>query len=161
VSRVARLECVILIGLQGSGKTTFYRSAFGASHAHVSQDLFPSARDKARRQQRLLSAAFAEGRSVVVDNTNATVASRAPLIALAREWDAEVVGYYFDVSTREAVARNARRSGRARVGNVAIFATAKRLEPPTPAEGFDRLYRVRPRDEARFEIFDEDAGSSP
>jgi hypothetical protein len=29
------------------------------------------------------------------------------------------------------------------VPGVAVFATAKRLQPPTPAEGFDAVYRVR------------------
>jgi predicted kinase len=146
------MECVILVGLQGSGKTTFYRTHFAATHAHVSLDLFPSVRDKARRQHSALTAAFQAGQSVVLDNTNATVASRAPSIALARELGAEVVGYHFDVRTREAVARNAQRSGRGRVANVAIFATAKRLEPPSRAEGFHRLYHVRPLDDQRFEI---------
>jgi hypothetical protein len=35
------LECVILIGLPASGKTTFFMRYFGATHRHVSQDLWP------------------------------------------------------------------------------------------------------------------------
>ena len=45
---------------------------------------------------------------------------------------------------RECLARNARREGKARVPDVAIFATAKMLVPPSREEGFDELYRVRP-----------------
>jgi hypothetical protein len=42
-------ECIVLVGLQGAGKTTLYRQRFGASHAHVSMDLFPNARHKSAR----------------------------------------------------------------------------------------------------------------
>ena len=59
------------------------------------------------------------------------------MVSVARTHHARVVGYLFDVTTREAVARNAERTGSGKVPNVAIFATAKRLEPPTAAEGFD------------------------
>ena len=36
--------------------------------------------------------------------------------------------------------------------DVAIFATAKRMGPPTRAEGFDELYRVAIRDDGEYEI---------
>ena len=67
---------------------------------------------------------------------------RAWCRAVARAHDARVVGYLFDVLTREAVARNAERTGSGKVPNVAICATAKRLEPPTAAEGFEQLFSV-------------------
>jgi hypothetical protein len=95
---------------------------------------------------------------VVVDNINPTPADRAPLIAIGRARGAEVVGYYFAGSVAESLARNRLRTGRQRVPEVAIFAAAKRLQPPTLAEGFDRLYRVRAAaeapeaGEARFEV---------
>jgi len=78
----------------------------------------------------------------VVDNTNPSAADRAALMELARARNARVIGYFFDVSTRAAVARNAARSGREKVPNVAIFTVAKRLQPPTIAEGYDELFRV-------------------
>jgi hypothetical protein len=43
------------------------------------------------------------------------------------------------------------RDGKARVPDVAIHATARRLVPPGPDEGFDALYQVRPAPGA-FEI---------
>ena len=61
---------------------------------------------------------------------------------IAREHGARVIGYFFDVTTRVAVARNAERTGRAKVPNVAIFTAAKRLVPPTYEEGYDALFRV-------------------
>ena len=135
-------ECVILIGLPGAGKTTFYRERFSTTHQHISKDLWPKAANLERRLRQELEHAFSAGRSVVVDNLNVSAAERASSIAIARAHGAHVVGYFFDLSTRAAVARNAQRNGRERVPNVAIFAAAKRQNVPSFDEGFDALFRV-------------------
>lgn len=136
------MELVILVGLQGSGKTTFYRERFAATHAHVSKDNFRSNPKPARRQRRLIAEALAAGRSVVVDNTNPTTSDRAELVEIARAAGAAVVCYFFPPDVEASLRRNALREGRARVPDHAVRITAARLEPP-PAEGFDRLYTVR------------------
>ncbi|HEX8679764.1 MAG TPA: ATP-binding protein, partial [Chthoniobacterales bacterium] len=100
------LECVILIGLPAAGKSTLYRERFAATHVHVSKDLWPNATKREARQQKLLEESLAAGSSVVIDNTNPSVVERAPLIAIARARGARVIGYFFHVSTRAAVARN-------------------------------------------------------
>jgi predicted kinase len=134
---------VILIGLPGAGKSTFYRQRF-LSHEHISKDTLPGAGSKQARQDAALRRALGEGRSVIVDNTNVSAAERAAVIAIAREFGARVVGYYIEATTREAVARNELRTGRAKVPKVAIFTCAKRLVPPLMSEGFDELHTVRP-----------------
>jgi predicted kinase len=137
------VECVILIGLPASGKSTFFRERFAATHDHVSKDLLRNNRQPQRRQDQLIAASLASGRSVVVDNTNPSAAVRAPVIALARKHGAEVVGYFFATEAGDALRRNRARDGRERVPDVAIFTARKRLEPPTMTEGFDRLFSVR------------------
>src|SRR4051812_35133474 len=98
-----RPECVVMIGLPGSGKSTFARREF-PSYEHISKDGFPpSARDKQARQDAALRSALCAGRSVVVDNTNVTPADRAGIIGIARECGARVAGIYVAASTREAV----------------------------------------------------------
>jgi predicted kinase len=146
------MELVILVGLQGSGKTTFYRERFAATHAHVSKDNFRSNPRPARRQRQLIAEAFAAGRSVVVDNTNPTAADRAELIEMARAAGAGLVCYYFPPDLEASLRRNARREGKARVPDPAVRITAARLEPPTPDEGFDRLFRVRAVEGGGFEV---------
>lgn len=138
----ARPECVILVGLPGAGKTTFARARY-PSHEHISKDTLPSSGNKQARQDAALRAALTAGRSVIVDNTNVTPAERAAIITIARELDARIIGYYIEASTREAVARNEGRTGRAKVPKVAIFTCAKRLVPPSLEEGFDELHRIR------------------
>jgi len=146
------LECVILIGLPGAGKTSFYRRHFAATHTHISKDLLGSASGRDARQRRLIDEALAAGQSVVVDNTHPTVAERGAASAVARARGARVVAYFLDVTTRVAVARNAGRSGREKVPNVAIFTVAKRLERPSLAEGFDQLFRVEVGEDRGFRV---------
>jgi predicted kinase len=89
----------------------------------------------------------------VVDNTNASIAARAQLVALARAHGAQVIGYYFPTEAADALRRNRARRGRERVPDVAIFAIRKRLEPPSPEEGFDRLFTVRlDESNGRFDV---------
>lgn len=148
----APVELVVLVGLPASGKSSFYRDRFAATHEQVSKDRLRQLRSPGRRQEALIDAALRAGRSVVVDNINATAAERAPLIRLGRAQGVRIVGYFFDARPREAVERNRRRLGRERVPDVAIHVAAKRLEPPSYAEGFDELYDVRLAGEAGFDV---------
>ena len=152
------VELVIFVGLQASGKSTFFRERFAATHEHVSKDLMPNNRNRKRRQAQLIGAALREGFSVVVDNTNVTVEDRLALVELGREFGARIVCYYFESTVRECVGRNRRRAGGEKVPDVAIFATAKRLVPPSYSEGFDGLFRVRIRDDSGFEVRAETRG---
>ena len=146
------VDVVIFVGLPAAGKTTFYGLRFAATHVHISKDLWPKSADKHARQARELKATLSSGRSVVIDNTNPTVADRALVIAAARAHGARVVGYYFAAEPREALGRNRGREGKARVPNVAIFTAAKRMVVPAWSEGFDELYRVTVAGEGGFKV---------
>lgn len=137
------LELIIFVGLQGSGKTTWYHEHFAATHVHVSKDLMPNAKNRETRQQAQVGDALAAGRSVVVDNTNPTVESRAPLIALGRRHGARVIAIYFEAHVPTSLMRNRTREGKARVPDVAIFRTKKQLVPPSLDEGFDEVRTIQ------------------
>jgi predicted kinase len=151
-------ELVVFVGLQGSGKSSFYRARFAGTPDLVSKDRFPNNRNPARRQRQLIEEALAAGRSVVVDNTNPTAEERAELISLARSLGAAVAGYYFESRVADCLERNRLRAGKARVPDIALYATRQRLCRPSPAEGFDRLSYVRLLGEGRFEILDWEEG---
>lgn len=144
------VDLVVLCGLQGSGKSTFFGARFAATHAHVSQDRFPNARDPAARRRALVAAAAGAGLSAVVDDTNLTRERRTALVALARELGLRPVLYWFPPDVPGSVARNARREGRDRVPHVAIFAARKRLVAPDAAEGFAAAFEVTPTPEGGF-----------
>ena len=147
------MECVILIGLPASGKSTFYREHFAGTHDLVSKDAMRHNRRPQRRQEQLIADALAAGRSVVVDNTNPRVSDRVSIIGLARQFGADVAGYFFPTEVATALRRNRSREARERVPDVAIFAARKRLELPTYAEGFDHLFIVTVKEDTRtFEV---------
>jgi predicted kinase len=136
-------ELAILVGLPGSGKTSFFEARLAATHVHVSKDRMGGARDKGARQLEQVAHALGAGRSVAVDNTNPRAADRAPLVALGRAAGARVVAYAMDTPVKQALVRNRTRQPPARVPDVAVFVASKRMEAPTRAEGFDAVYRVR------------------
>lgn len=133
-------ELVIFVGLPGSGKSTYYREHFAATHELVSKDQMPAGRDRDAQQLRMIGDALENGRDVVVDNTNPSRQGRAPLIAVAKRHGARVIAYYFDCSVKQCLMRNRGRQGKERVPDVAIFATAKKLQQPTADEGFDDVH---------------------
>jgi predicted kinase len=144
-------ELVILVGLQASGKTGFYRQRFAATHAHVSKDLMPrSARNKETRQLDQVERALASGASVVLDNTNPRAADRAALVAIAHRHGARAVAYFFPPQVADSIRRNAARTPS--VPKVAIFTTLKKLQPPTWAEGFDEISQVRLAEDGSFSV---------
>ena len=136
------MELIVFVGLQASGKSTFFREWFAGTHEHVSKDHFPRNRNKNRRQEHLIRAALSSGRSVVVDNTNPTPEDRRPLVRLGHEYGVKVVSYFFEAGVFECLRRNEKREGKARVPDVAIYVTAKKLVAPSMKEGFDGLLRV-------------------
>ncbi len=148
------LELIMFIGLQASGKSSFFHRHFSASYTHVSKDLLRNNGRPARRQQQLIEEALQARLSVVVDNTNVTLESRAEVIHVGRLYNATVIGYYFEPQVSQCLERNRQRTGKARVPDVAIFATLKKLVRPSYQEGFDRLFYVRIADDGAFEVSD-------
>ena len=146
------MELIILIGLQASGKSTFFRQYWATTHELVSKDLMRNNKNRARRQAQLVEAALQAGRSVVVDNTNPTVEERASLIELGQLYSAQIVGYYFQSKVSDCLKRNQQRTGKARIPDVGIYATTKKLVPPSYAEGFHQLFYVKMTENSAFEI---------
>jgi predicted kinase len=147
-------ELVILMGLQASGKSTFYRRQLAGTHVLVSKDLLRNNRRRAHRQTRLIAEALSAGRSVAVDNTNATVELRTELIELARAHGAAVTGYYLSAKIADCLARNAERAEKDRVPEIALFATVKALVRPSLTEGFDHLFYVTIGTDGEFLVSD-------
>jgi hypothetical protein len=142
------MELVLFIGIQASGKSSFYKERFYRTHLRVNYDMLRN-----RRREALIVSACLQGRTrFVVDKTNLTRADRARYIAPAREAGFTVTGYYFQSEPRDAIRRNSRRPEAERVPVPGIFGANRRLEVPSRAEGFDRLYVVRLTEERGFAV---------
>lgn len=140
------MQAIILIGLQGAGKRTFYEHRFASIHLRISMDLVATR----SREKRLIESCLAGRASFVIDNTNPTVASRAPYIAAAKSAGFRVTGYFFTPDLHGSLARNAQRTGKAKIPPPGIYRTNKILQLPTYSEGFDELYEVRVEREGFF-----------
>lgn len=134
------MEAVIFVGLQGSGKSTYFARHFADTHVRLNLDMLRTR----HRESVLLHACLACEQRFVVDNTNPSTAGRARYVALAKAAGYRVTAVVFEVPAELALERNARREGKARVPDRAIRGTAAKLEAVTADEGFDRVLRVGP-----------------
>ena len=142
------MEAVIFTGIQGSGKSTFYRERFFDTHVRISLDLL-----KTRNRERLfLQVCLRTGQRFVLDNTNLRIEDRAPYIAAAKQAAFRVAGYFFETTIRDALRRNSKRSGGAVIPVPGVIGTFKRLQRPTWEEGFDELYTVTHGDNDAFQV---------
>lgn len=132
------MTAIILAGIQGSGKTTFYAQRFFETHVRISLDMLRTR----HRERILLNACIAARQPFVVDNTNVLASERAVYIRAAREAGFRVVGYYFPTPLRTAIARNAKRTDKKAIPVAGVASKYKRLQPPTLEEGFDELHTV-------------------
>lgn len=137
------MQAIIFIGLQGAGKSTFFKEKFFNTHIRINMDMLKTR----HREDVLLSACLEMKQPFVIDKTNPTVKHRERYIQAAKANRFQVVAYYFVPDLKLSLLRNAARTGKERVPDMGLYATFKKLQPPTLEEGFDLLYTVR-QDEA-------------
>ena len=120
--RIPELCLVVLIGVTGSGKSTFGRAHFRPTEV-ISSDfcrglVADDENDQAATPQafallhHIVGIRLAAGRLTVVDATNVQPAARKQLVALAREHDVLPVAIVLDVPDGICLARNAARPDR-------------------------------------------------
>src|SRR4051812_33890579 len=127
------MEMVLLIGIQASGKSTFYQYQFFRTHLRINPEMLRSR----TRETALIDACLAVKQSFVVDNTNVTRESRGEYIDKAKAAGFKVIGYFFDTPLEDALKRNRRRPEDQQVPDAAIYAMKNRLEMPSKMEGFN------------------------
>jgi predicted kinase len=142
------MEAVIFVGVQGSGKSTFYRERFFDTHVRINLDMLRTR----HREQLLLAACLAAKQPFVIDNTNPLPADRARYIGLARDAGFRVVAYFFDTTLRDAIQWNNQRAGKQKIPVPAIASAFRKLQVPRPEEGFDDVYSVTTAPEDGFVV---------
>lgn len=144
------MESVIFIGIQASGKSSFYRERFFDTHLRLNLDMLKTR----HRETLLLEACIRAKQRFVVDNTNVLRQQRAEYIERAHAAGFQAIGYFFEPQVMRAIAWNERRSGKACIPVKGLLGTLKRLERPDPGEGFDRLFRVHIDEAGAFVVDD-------
>lgn len=134
----AKLQMIIFIGIQASGKTTFYTSVL-ACHglAHINLDTLHSRHKEAIA----IRACLDSGKSFVIDNTNPQIADRQRYISLAKKYGYEIIGIFFQSRVQDCIKRNEQRGHS--VPRCAIPSTSNKLQMPSYDEGFDQLFFAR------------------
>ena len=133
------MEAVIFIGIQASGKSTFYREHFFNTHIRINLDMI-----KTRHREKLIfQACLAAKQSFVIDNTNPAVVDRQRYISSAKENKFTIIAYYFTPDLAACKPRNEKRSPAKKIPLVGILSTYNKLEKPSHQEGFDRIYTVK------------------
>lgn len=133
------MQIIIFIGIQATGKSTFFKENFFNSHVRISMDLL----NTRNKEKHFLETCFKTHTRLVIDNTNPTVEERKKYIELAKEKKYEIVGYYFSSSLEKAIERNNLRNGKEKIPEIGIRGCFRKLELPKKTEGFDRLFFVQ------------------
>lgn len=140
------METIILIGIQATGKSTFYKQKFFKSHMHINLDMLRTR----TREDIFIDACIRGKQPFVIDNTNPSVEERKKYMDISKTAGFGVIGYYFQSNIKDAVARNESRVGKEYVPPKGIASTYNKLIIPTYDEGFDRLYYVNIGDDNNF-----------
>ena len=130
-------KAIIMIGIQGSGKSEFCRR-FLPDVERVNLDTLKTRNNEKRK----IADCQARGVDYVIDNTNPTKDDRARYIPGAKAAEYHVVGYFMQSCLQDCIARNNQREGKEVIPAKAVAMTSNRLEMPCRAEGFDELYFV-------------------
>jgi predicted kinase len=132
------MEAILFIGLQASGKSTFYQQQFFNSHIRINLDML----NTRNREQRLLDFCLTTQQPFVVDNTNPTREERQRYIVAAKRARFRTIGYYFQSKIEDCKLRNQRRTGRECIPLTGMLGTYAKMELPAKSEGFEELYYV-------------------
>ena len=142
------MEVIIFIGVQGAGKSTFYRDRFLDTHIRINLDML-----KTRNREKIIFQACLEAKQrLVIDNTNPTVEDRSRYIVPAKAKKFQVIAYYFQSKLEDCKKRNSQRLGKKAIPLPGLLATYKKLVAPSIEEGFDVIYSVKTHPNYSFTV---------
>lgn len=133
---------IIMMGIQGSGKSTFCAKDF-PEYTRINLDTLRTR----KKENDALWLAINRKENIIIDNTNPTVSDRKKYIEAGKASQYNIIGYFMQSRLQECIERNDARQGKEKIPAIAIACTSNKLEMPSYEEGFDELYFVKITDE--------------
>lgn len=124
------------MGLPGSGKSTWAHAHY-PNFTRIDGDFLKTSEKVCHSLRQSLMA----GQNCIVDATNGTLERRSTLIAVAKSFNAVIVGVRFTTDVKTCIERCRLRheSGGNKVPKIAIYKVNKSFVEPNANEGFDAL----------------------
>lgn len=132
------MEAILFIGIQATGKSSFYQRHFADTHIRINLDMLKTR----HREKRLFECCLDIQQPFVLDNTNLSRQDRQRYIPTILENGVTLRGYYFASQLQVALERNAQRGVQA-IPEKGVLGAYNRLELPSYDEGFTALYYVK------------------
>lgn len=149
-------KVIMLIGIPGSGKTTFANS--NDFYEVISMDIIKRSDTKIMEKYnnvdfiphiaRLSSVQMVEmgmmhymlkhDKNVIIDDMNLSAWKREPFILLAKHFGADISAVYFS-NTSAALLRNKKRNDKTQVPENFMEGIIQNMEEPSTSEGFDKI----------------------
>jgi predicted kinase len=141
------LKVIVMTGLPGSGKSTYFQKEMYPEFERISQDVLGS-RDKCISEASLL---LDSGHNVVIDRVNHTKKQRSFWIDLAQKHGASLMSLFLVVAPEECIARIHSRKNHETIKEdmslekkrLIVYNFHKELEPPSLDEGFVTIIQTR------------------
>lgn len=150
---MAQLTLTVLVGLPGSGKSTWARKNL-TNEVFVSPDEIRYNQFHVQFEKKiepevwkvvfaLLEAHLKLGESVVIDATNLTVSRRKRFIQLAKKLNASARAVFVNTPLSKCLKQNRQRRQFEHVSDKLIIEMAHQLVKPSKGEGFDKVLEIR------------------
>ncbi|CAO3667039.1 unnamed protein product [Umbelopsis ramanniana] len=138
-------EVILFVGYPASGKSTFaHKHLVPKGYVYINQDTLKT-RDKCVAACR---AALEEGKSAVIDNTNAEKFTREYYIKAAKASNAKIRCFWFTASRELAEhnnsyrAYNAGEGGRELLSRMVFQMFSSKFQEPTASEGYEEIKKI-------------------
>lgn len=140
-------EIIILVGVPGSGKSTYCKTKLYGTHVRINQDSLGS-KDICVKAAK---ACLESGTNVVIDRCNINIAQRASWVKLAKQYNYDVKAVYLNTDTQlcedRVVARQHHETIHEKMPEdkkrQIVRDFYKSLELPLHSEGFSEIMNIQ------------------
>ncbi|CDW76414.1 bifunctional polynucleotide phosphatase kinase-like [Stylonychia lemnae] len=138
-------EIILFFGSPGSGKSTFWKNHL-SDYVRVNNDTLKTP----QKCMAVCEEGLKAGKSVVIDNTNATLEQRTRYLTLAKKYNVSIRCFMFDVTKEVCMHNNTQRKVNShrqhlsgKIPNIPIHSFFKNSEKPQEKEGYAEIKKIQ------------------